>query len=62
MIGIFPVDDTLISWYRAKATTAAMMGSPTSERINHERIDEMVENRVVADPGAVYAKKLYMNL
>lgn len=60
--GIFPVDKKLISWYRAKATTAAMMNSPTSERINHERINEMEENKLVADPGAVYARKLYMNL
>lgn len=48
--------------YRAKATTAAMMNSPTSERINHERINEMEENKLVADPGAVYTRKLYMNL
>ncbi|KAK7419016.1 mitochondrial Homoaconitase [Neonectria magnoliae] len=60
--GIFPVDEKLISWYRAKATTAAMVNSPTRERINHERIDELEKNRLVADPGAVYAKELYMNL
>ena len=64
------MDDKLISWYRAKATVAAMsdgprpplMYSPTSDRINHARIDELEENRMVADPNAVYAKKLYMNL
>lgn len=61
-IGIFPVDEQLISWYRAKATTAAMMNSPTTERINHERIEELIQNKVAADPGAVYAKELYMNL
>jgi len=68
---IFPVDDKLISWYRAKATMAALgdgasrpstMFSPTSDRINHARIDELVENRMEADTNAVYAKKLYMNL
>lgn len=62
IVGIFPVDQKLISWYRAKATTAAMNNSPTTERINHERIDELEENKLVADPGAVYAKELYMNL
>ncbi|OCK97063.1 homoaconitase [Cenococcum geophilum 1.58] len=60
--GLFPVDEMLISWYRAKATTAAMFDSPSKDRINHKRIDEIVENRLVADPGAAYAKELYLNL
>ncbi|OAA58933.1 aconitase a/isopropylmalate dehydratase [Niveomyces insectorum RCEF 264] len=60
--GLFPVDDVLISWYRAKATTAAILDSPTKARINHKRIDEMVKNREVADPGATYAKEFYLNL
>ncbi|KAI5924564.1 aconitase a/isopropylmalate dehydratase [Camillea tinctor] len=60
--GLFPVDEVLVSWYRAKATTAAMLDSPTKTRINHKRIDEMVENREVADPGATYAKEFYLNL
>jgi homoaconitate hydratase len=68
--GIFPIDDKLISWYRAKATVAAMMDgprpstmfTPTSDRINHARIDELEQNKIEADPNAVYAKKLYMNL
>ncbi|KAI0448273.1 homoaconitase [Xylaria acuta] len=60
--GLFPVDETLISWYRAKATTAAMLNSPLKERINHERIDELVKDKLVADPGASYAKELYLNL
>ncbi|RYP71232.1 hypothetical protein DL771_004924 [Monosporascus sp. 5C6A] len=60
--GLFPVDETLISWYRAKATTAAVFDSPSRDRINHKRIDEIVENRLVADPGATYAKELYVSL
>ena len=52
----------LISWYRAKATTAAMFDSPSKERINHKRIDEIVENRLVADSCSAYAKELYLNL
>ncbi|KHO01882.1 homoaconitase [Metarhizium album ARSEF 1941] len=60
--GLFPVDKKLISWYRAKATTAAMSKSPLRERINHERIDELVKDELVADPGASYAKELYLNL
>ncbi|KID78649.1 homoaconitase, partial [Metarhizium brunneum ARSEF 3297] len=60
--GLFPVDKTLISWYRAKATTAAMFNSPLTERVNHERIDELVKDKLVADPGASYAKEFYLNL
>lgn len=60
--GLFPVDDVLISWYRAKASIAAMLNSSTKERINYERIDQLLENRLTADSGAVYAKELYLNL
>ncbi|KAI0602516.1 aconitase a/isopropylmalate dehydratase [Biscogniauxia sp. FL1348] len=60
--GLFPVDDVLVSWYRAKASHAAMLNSPTQERINHERIDGLLKNRLTADPGATYAKELYLNL
>ncbi|CAJ2499694.1 Uu.00g025470.m01.CDS01 [Anthostomella pinea] len=60
--GLFPVDEMLISWYRAKATTATMFDAPSKDRITHERIDEMAANRLVADPGAKYAKELYLNL
>lgn len=52
----------LISWYRAKATTGAMFDSASKSRINHQRIDELMENRLVADLGANYAKELYLNL
>jgi homoaconitate hydratase len=52
----------LVSWYRAKATTAAMLDSSTKERIYHERVDQLLEDRLVADPGATYAKELYLNL
>ncbi|RYP59762.1 hypothetical protein DL770_010145 [Monosporascus sp. CRB-9-2] len=62
MCGLFPVDETLISWYRAKATAAAVSDSPAKERINHERVKEIAENRLVADPGATYAKEFYISL
>ncbi|KAI1805553.1 mitochondrial Homoaconitase [Daldinia bambusicola] len=60
--GLFPVDEKLIAWYRGKATTAAMFDTSLKDRINHERIDELVKNKLVADPGATYAKELYLNL
>lgn len=34
----------------------------TKARFNHERIDELVQNPIRADPCAVYAKSLYLNL
>src|SRR5438034_196439 len=34
----------------------------TRERITHEKIDELYADPVRADPGAYYAKQLYLNL
>ena len=34
----------------------------TRQRITHEKIDELYANPLRADPGAHYAKKLYLNL
>lgn len=34
----------------------------TRERITHEKVDELYANPVQADPGAHYAKRLYLNL
>src|SRR5579862_5234492 len=34
----------------------------TRERITHEKIDELYANPIQADPGAYYAKQLYLNL
>ncbi|KAH7237695.1 uncharacterized protein BKA55DRAFT_578139 [Fusarium redolens] len=62
LAGVFPVDDMLISWYRGKATTNAMFNGSSKDRINHKRIDELEHNRMSADPGATYAKELYLNL
>ncbi|KAG5991344.1 mitochondrial Homoaconitase [Claviceps pusilla] len=62
--GLFPIDSVLISWLRARATTSAMLNPELGAkgRFNHERIDELVQNPIRADPGAVYAKSLYLNL
>ncbi|GFP55596.1 homoaconitase, mitochondrial [Trichoderma asperellum] len=59
--GVFPVDSVLISWLRAKATLASMFEGGKG-RFTHERIDELVGNQVEADPGATYAKSLYLDL
>ncbi|OTA80263.1 hypothetical protein M434DRAFT_401838 [Hypoxylon sp. CO27-5] len=61
--GLFPIDRTLERWLRYKATEAAMNPDRTTrERITHERIDELFANPITADPDAVYAKQLYLNL
>ncbi|KAG5936464.1 mitochondrial Homoaconitase [Claviceps sorghi] len=62
--GLFPIDSVLISWLRARATTSAMLNPElgAKARFNHERIDQLVQNPIRADPGAVYAKSLYLNL
>lgn len=39
-----------------------MAPSPTTTRFNHQRLDELFENPIVADPGATYAKHLTLNL
>ncbi|KAM0258678.1 hypothetical protein ACHAQJ_003686 [Trichoderma viride] len=59
--GLFPLDSVLISWLRAKATLSAMFNGGKG-RFTHERIDELLENQLHADPGATYAKSLYLNL
>lgn len=64
LTGLFPIDSTLQSWLRARATTAAMFNpdSGSGKRFTHKRIDELLENPLRADPGATYAKSLYLNL
>ncbi|KAF7543669.1 hypothetical protein G7Z17_g10554 [Cylindrodendrum hubeiense] len=62
--GVFPIDAMLISWLRAKATTQAMENpdGASASRLNHKRVDDLLENQLAADPGAAYAKELYLNL
>lgn len=60
--GLFPMDSTLKGWLRFKATEASMYESNRLTRFNHERLDDLFENAPVADPGATYAKKLYLDL
>jgi homoaconitate hydratase len=63
LTALFPVDRTLEGWLRDRATKAAMAGNQTSpQRINHEKIDELLANPLMADDEAVYAKNLYLDL
>ncbi|PBP27485.1 homoaconitase [Diplocarpon rosae] len=64
LTGLFPIDDMLLAWMRAKATTTALFGGrdAAGSRFSHERIDHLLQNQLVADRGATYAKSLYLNL
>ncbi|KAK3297094.1 homoaconitase [Chaetomium fimeti] len=63
LAGLFPIDRTLERWLRYKATEAAMLEDRTTrDRITHETVDKLFANPVTADPDAVYAKQLYLNL
>ncbi|KAH9223188.1 hypothetical protein DL95DRAFT_518077 [Leptodontidium sp. 2 PMI_412] len=64
LTGLFPIDSMLQAWLRAKATTAALFdGKDAAEsRFSHARIDDLIQNQLVADKGATYAKSLYLNL
>ena len=60
---MFPIDQTLERWLREQATEAAKFDDRTTrQRINQERIDNLFSNPVKADPDAVYAKQLYLDL
>jgi len=66
--GLFPIDSVLKGWLRSKATEAAMYqsknttSSDTKTRFNHTSLDELEHNTVSADPGAKYAKELFLDL
>ncbi|KAK0635817.1 hypothetical protein B0T17DRAFT_612634 [Bombardia bombarda] len=62
--GLFPIDAVLQQWLRAKATTSAMLNPDLNSRgqFTHAKIDELIANQLTADPGATYAKSLYLNL
>ncbi|PHH78987.1 hypothetical protein CDD82_2730 [Ophiocordyceps australis] len=64
LTGLFPIDSVLVSWLRAKATSAAILGDQADNRnhFTHERIDQLLRNQLQADPGATYAKSLYLDL
>jgi homoaconitate hydratase len=66
--GLFPIDDVLRGWLRFKATEASMYRDPapssslTTDRFNHERLDDLFANPLTADSGANYAKELFLDL
>lgn len=62
--GLFLIDSILLAWMRAEATTSALFDAKdgAQDRFSHARIDELIQNQLIADKGATYAKSLYLNL
>lgn len=56
--GVFPIDDTLINWYMKRLLRVG----PNHPRINNKTIENLIENKVVADKDAFYAKTLRIDL
>jgi homoaconitate hydratase len=56
--GLFPVDETLISWYRKRLE----FHGPNHPRITKTRIDDIETYPMEASPNANYAKYLTLNL
>lgn len=52
----------LNAWLRSKATTSALFDQGKETRFTHARIDELMQNKMLADKGTKYAKSLYLNL
>lgn len=64
LTGLFPIDDVLASWLKAKATaTSTQTSDPSSQtRFNHQRVNDLLRHPPRADPGASYAKSFYLDL
>lgn len=65
LAGLFPVDQVLKGWLRAKATMSALdesEGRKGNPRFSHPRLDELFEANLAADKGAQYAKHIYLDL
>lgn len=62
--GLFPVDETLISWYtgRAKRKEIESFGKGDHPRINARRIADVTTNPLQAHPDAFYHKTLTLDL
>ncbi|POS84008.1 homoaconitase [Erysiphe pulchra] len=61
LTGLFPIDSVLESWLKEKVMAAGIRNQE-NDRLSHARIEELARNKLVADPGATYAKTLYVDL
>jgi homoaconitate hydratase len=56
--GVFPVDDTLVQYYKQRLSVLP----PDHPRINENTVNELVSNKISSDSDAVYAKHLVIDL
>lgn len=56
--GVFPVDETLIDWYKHRLT---VLPQP-HPRVNQETVQGLIDNKMAADGDAYYAKHLTLDL
>ena len=66
LTGLFPIDWVLQDWLRCKATKAAIFKDrklpESTRRFTHHSLEGLFGNKLEADTGAKYAKRLYLNL
>lgn len=62
--GLFPIDETLISWYQGRAKRKALeqFGQKEHPRVNDARIADASANTLEAHPEAFYHKTLTLDL
>lgn len=58
LVGLFPVDDTLLAWYEALLSR----GTTSNDRLTAERISSLSSQKLAADPDATYSKHLRLDL
>jgi len=61
LAGVFPVDDVVLEWLRARAARLAAGGAP-HPRMSADRIDRLAADPPSADEGAEYATELTLDL
>jgi len=72
-VGLFPIDSVTIQWLRNRAdfiVERGLEGVPSDKdgvkgqhpRMNHDRIRQIVDDHLTADPDAFYSKEITMDL
>lgn len=62
LAGLFPVDETLLDWLRARAAVLAARDGSPHPRMNAARIDALAAAPPRADEGAAYALRIRLDL
>ncbi|ORY74145.1 homoaconitase [Protomyces lactucae-debilis] len=64
LAGVFPVDDTLLAWYKKRIQRKELegFGKDKHPRLHTGRLEELQQNILTPDQGAYYAKTLTLDL